>query len=147
MIRGFWSEPLDHLKIVDLKVDLSYDVHIGLKFVIEFCDYDANIPSEIDDHFKDKAYKTQIINPVTMLHLIESWIWRNNTDETINITSLDLLSALSQKYLSFLLTKLINVDMGIALNFIIVNLVISNITSTSSFLIKELMYLLLKELL
>ena len=114
-VKGTWSEPLDYLKIVDLKIDLSYDVHIALKFVIEFCEFDENLPSTvIEESIEDKTNTEVIFKSASALQIIESWIWRDNTDEII---LLDLLSVLSQRYMSFLLNRLIHSEMGISYEF------------------------------
>ena len=72
-VKGSCSEPLDYLKIAELKVDLSYVVHIALKFVIELCEFDENLPpQDIEESIEDKTDSEPIIKALSMMQIIES---------------------------------------------------------------------------
>ena len=115
-IEGSWKTPNEDQKIINLKVDLSYDVSITLNIVQNFIDFDQD---QVDDTTPSKSYEgddksTPIIGRTKFLDVIESCTMRDNT---FNMISLDIMSVLWQEYLSHLLHKLASPKISLGFDF------------------------------
>ena len=72
-LEGYCSKPYEGLKIVELKVDLCYDIHITLKFTIENYEHDPENQAAYDEEDVSlQNQDTKIINKFVFWQMVES---------------------------------------------------------------------------
>lgn len=110
-IKGHWGQPYEGRKVVELKIDLSYDMHITLKFFIDLYEFDEFQESDYsEEQITTQTAEEPVVKLATWMQMLDCCICRDNIDD---IVSLDLMSFLSQRYISYLLNKLISMELGL----------------------------------
>lgn len=113
-VTGICSEPHENQKIIKLNLNLSYDMSISLWITLDFIDSSTPIDNSMNKIIEGDDYNDPIIGRSKLYSILDACISRDNTNEII---ILDLMSILSQKYISHILHKIASPKLSLGFEF------------------------------